>query len=190
MAKARGAQAAAREARREKVLAAWARKKGLSLAKLDGGQQWVVYAALQVADFLGGVGPLRRVLGYFLSHCGMEIDQCFVAAIVGTSERMVRKAKEVEPAKMVHSLRHPVVGHRKPKLKPEHAGPVAKFLVEHRDAEVQELLAFTHSELGVDMERHALRRFLNRYGLGCLHGNHVEGTAPFLHTRSTVAASC
>ena len=81
-------------------------------------------------------------------------------------------------------MSNPVRGHRAPKLGPErapklgpeHVGPVAKYLAEHSGARVKEILQFIEDEFGVQLDRLTLRRYIKRYGLGCLQGEiHQQG---------------
>lgn len=174
-----------RESRRNEVLAAWAVEKRLSLDLLDPGQQWVVFAAIELVSFLS-VPALARVVGYFLAHCGMDLGAQVIAAVVGVSDRAVRQAKAHSPAEMLHSVRHPIGGHRKAKLKAEHAGILAKYLVEHPGARVRELVDFVSGSIGPKLDRLTLRRYLKRYGLGCLRGTEIAGASPLLSAeRST-----
>jgi hypothetical protein len=162
------------------VLKAWALKNHLNLERMDLGQQWVVFAALELIAFLGAVPALARVVGYFLGHCGMDLGTQVIAAIVGVSDRAVRQAKSLAPEQMLHSIRHPVGGHRKAKLKAEHAGIVAKYLVQHPRSRVNDLLDFISSQLGPKLDRLTLRRYLKRYGLGCLREAEIAGPSPLL----------
>jgi hypothetical protein len=169
-----------RKARRKEVLVPWAAANRLSLEDLDPGQLWVVFAALEFVSFLGGVPALARVVGYFLGHCGLDLGTLVIAAVVGVSDRSVRQAKALTAEQMLHSVRHPVGGHRKAKLKPEHAGRVAKYLVGHPGASVKEVLDFVSTEIGPKLDRLTLRRYLKRYGLGCLRSAEIAEPAPFL----------
>ena len=168
-----------RETRREEVLGAWALENHLQLDRLDLGQQWVVFAAIELVSFLN-VPPLARVVGYFLAHCGMDLGTQVIASVVGVSDRAVRQAKALSAEQMLHSVRHPIGGHRKAKLKAEDAGIVAKYLVEHPRARVKELLDFVSTEIGPKLDRLTLRRYLKRYGLGCLRGTEINGASPLL----------
>jgi hypothetical protein len=175
-----------REARRKEVLAAWARENDVRLDRLDLGQQWIVFAAIELVSFFRRVPALARVVGYFLAHCGMDLGTQVIAPVVGVSDRAVRQAKALAPEQMLYSVRHPVGGHRKPKLHAEHAGIVAKYLVEHPRSRVKELLDFIRTEIGPKLDRLTLRRYLKRYGLGCLRGAEIGGAAPLLSAeRST-----
>ena len=168
----RSQTAAHRESRRLEVLEAWARQSGIRLERLDLGQQWAVYAALQATAHIGRLPGLRRVVGYLLAHSGMDLGTQVIAAVVGVSSRAVRSAQALTPTEMLHSVR-PVGGHRQPKLKPEQAGPLAKFLVEHPRAQVDETLAFIKDEFATEVDRVTLRRFIERFGLGCLKGERI-----------------
>jgi hypothetical protein len=175
-----------RESRRKKVLGAWALENHVGLDCLDLGQQWIVFAAIELVTFLSRVPALARVVGYFLAHCGMDLGSQVIAAVVGVSDRAVRQAKAHTPEQMLHSVRHPIGGHRKAKLKAEHAGIVAKYLVEHPRSRVKELLDFIATKIGPTLDRLTLRRYLKRYGLGCLRGPEIGAPAPlFSAERST-----
>ena len=64
-----------REARREEGLEVWAVENSLRLDRLDVGPQWVVFAAIELVSFLSAVPALARVVGYFLSHCGLDLER-------------------------------------------------------------------------------------------------------------------
>jgi hypothetical protein len=148
----RSRAAAHRENRRCEVLKDWAQENDIRLERLDLGQRWVVYAALKASAHLGRTPVLRR--------------------IVGVSSRAVRTTQALTPTEMLHGVRTPVGG-RPPMLKPEQAGPLAKFLVEHPRALVDETLAFIKDELETEVDRVTLRRFIERFGLGCLKGERI-----------------
>jgi hypothetical protein len=159
----------------------------MDLTKLDSGQQWVIYAALQVLMVVAAVAPLRRVIGYVLSHCGMELSARVIAAVMGTTDRAVRKTKALSGKQMLSALRRG--GNRRSKLRPEHAGVVAKFLVAHPQAPQSQLLAFILEHLHLGVDRQTASRFLTRYGLGCLTGNPVNDAPLLSASRSSAAPS-
>jgi hypothetical protein len=68
-------------------------------------------------------------------------------------------------------------------------GLVAKFLAEHKQCSVAELLGFIQKSFGVALERHTPRRFLERYGLGCLREEAVTGSPLFSAARPMEARS-
>ena len=157
-------------------LAQWAASSGVELSKLDALQQGVVLATLVFLSFVGEVPALRRMVAYLLSHCGLGLSSVVIGAVVGTTGRAVRKGRQVEPEQFWKELQKARRGHPPPKLRREQVGPVAKYLAEHRECSVAEVLGFIRSHFGVDMDRRTLRRFLKRYGLGCLKQASVVDT--------------
>jgi hypothetical protein len=186
---AKTTRASQRQEKCQQVLVQWAQEHKIDLAKLDSGQQWVIYAALQALMIVGTVAPLRRVVGYLLSHCGMDLSAPVIAAVMKITDRAVRKTKALSGKELLSALRRG--GNRRPKLRPEHAGVVAKFLVEHPDAPQNQMLAFVLEHLHLSVDRQTLGRFLTRYGLGCLCGSVVKD-APLLSAprSSEVPSSC
>lgn len=162
------ASSLARQQAREEQLRTWGDAHRVNLDGLDEGQKWLVFAALQILAVIGQVRPLRRVLGYFLAHCGMGLGSTRIAALLGLSDRAVRLLQAQSTTELLAGVRQPAKGHRPPKLGPAHAGPLAKYLVAHPNAKTSQLLQFIAEEFGVTMDRLTLRRYLVRYGLGCL----------------------
>lgn len=178
-----------RQAACDRALAEWADARGVDLDAVDASQRWVIFASLQFLAFVGPLLPLRRIVGYVLSHCGMELSSPVVAAVVERGERVIRKTRALKPALFWKRLREERRGHQRPKLSPEHVGPVARFLAEHRKCSVAELLDFVDQSFGVTLDRLTLRRFLNRYGLGCLREQSVVDAPLLPAAPSTVAPS-
>jgi len=178
-----------RERQCDEVVEHWARRNGIDVRRFDAGQRWVLFAALQMAAVVKGISPLKRVLTYLLAHCGMDLGAKAIGAIVGVSDRAIRNTQAEEPEKILHRVRNPVEGHRLPKLAAEHAGVVAKFLVQHPGAQVKDILSHIKEELDVTADRLTLRRFIKRYGLGCLRGDLVTKSPLFSAPLSTEAPS-
>ena len=168
-----------RLAERDRTLAEWAGERGIDLGVLADGQRWIVFAALRFLVFAGAVPPLRRFVGYVLSHCAMDLNAAVVAAVVGQTDRAIRKARQFKPSQFWQRLQKARRGHPRPKLLSEHVGPIAKFLAEHKECSVAELLGFIRESLSVEIDRLTLRRFLKRYGLGCLREDCISD-APLL----------
>jgi hypothetical protein len=171
---------AEREQARATTLHAWAATAEVNIDRFDEGQQWVLFAALNIMSFVEALPVMRRVTGYLLTHCGMGLGTGVISSVIGLSDRSLRVAQALEPKQMLHSIRHPTGGHRKPKLKAEDAGVVARYLFEHPESEVR---------FGVTMDRLTLRRFVARYGLGCLRDETIRDAAPFLAKPSTEVRS-
>lgn len=177
-----------RDLARQQLLRDWAARHGLGVDCLDPGQQWVLFAALQVLSVIGPVAVLRRVLGYLLLHCGMGLSAPVVAAVVGVSDRALRTTQTLSPGQLVAAVRRP--GNRKPKLRAEQAGPIARFLVEHPGIHQDQLLAFIRQTWKLKVDRTTLSRYLARYGLGCLRdlGSGAPRATPLLSAIPTTAA--
>jgi len=176
-------------AERERRLSEWSASSGVDMAGLDAGQRAVVVAALTFLSFAGGLSALRRMVAYLLSHCGMGLSSTLIGAVVGTTDRAVRKARQYPPREFWQRLQQAKRGHPPRKLRPEQVGLVAKFLSENKRCSVAELLAFIQQTFGVQLERHTLRRFLERYGLGCLREDAVVGSPLFSAARLMEAPS-
>jgi transposase len=174
---------------REQRLKKWAAKSGVELSGLDDWQRGVVLAAVTFLSFVGAIPGLRRVVAYLLSHCGMGLSTRVIGAVVGTTDRAVRKGRQQSPKQFWKRQQQAQRGHAPAKLQPEQVGVVAKFLAENKQCTVAQLLGFIHQHLGVQMDRLTLRRFLQRYGLGCLRHQAVEGSPLLLGPRSTEAPS-
>lgn len=179
-----------REEHCREVLAQWAKENSIDLRRFDVGQRWVLFAGLKMVSLLDGIAPLKRVLAYLMAHSGMDLGTKVIGTITGVSDRAVRNTQAQEPEQVLHRVRNPVEGHRQPKLKAEHAGPVAKYLVEHPSSKVKPILAYIKNDLGVELDRLTLRRFFKRYGLGCLRGDVVTDAPLFLAPPTMEAPSC
>jgi hypothetical protein len=178
-----------REALRDATLECWAANHAINLARFDAGQLWFIFLGLRIAAHLGEVASLKRVLGYFLAASKLELGSTAIAAIIGVSDRAVRSAQVLAPSELLHSVQHPVGGHAKPKLAAHHSGPIAKFLVEHPRATVQEVLEFIYQAFSVSLDRKTLRTYIAKYGLGCLRGEVVEDSPLFWEPHDSAAHS-
>lgn len=170
-----------RQRERDVRLEHWSAEHRMGIERLDEGQKWIVFVALQVLEVIGSVDMLRRVVGYVLAHSGMQLGSTLIGALVGVSDRAIRYTQALCPAELAEQLGRPRT-HRAPKLGPEHAGPLAGYLVTHPRARAADILAFIQSRFGVSMDRMTLHRYIVRYGLGCLRGQVVEDT-PLLSAR-------
>jgi hypothetical protein len=86
----------------------------------------------------------------------------------------MRFVQALSAQQLVESIWRELGRHRKPKLLPEHAGPIAKYLVEHGDSTAEEVIAFIRSALGISVDRQTLHRFSKMYNLGVLRGREDE----------------
>jgi hypothetical protein len=165
-----------REALRDECIAEWGAASGVDVEGLDVGQRWVIFAALSFLAYVGAVPALRRLVAYLLSHCDLGLTSLVIGAAVGTTDRAVRKGRELPPEEFWQRMQNARRGHKPAKLDREQVGPVAKYLAEHKRCSVAELLSYIDKTFGVRMDRLTLRRFLKRYGLGCLREEAVDDT--------------
>ncbi len=170
----RSAKSTQREHLRDEELSTWGKEQSIDIERLDEGQKWFVFASLQILALVGEVAPLRRIMGYFLMHCGLDLRSKLIGALVQTTDRNIRYHANRTAEELWQSVSSPIRGHRPHKLGPEHAGPVAKYLIKHPGVRVNSILQFISTELGIDIDRQTLRRYIKRYGLGCLRDNKHE----------------
>lgn len=142
-------------------------KSGVSLSSLLPEQQAVLFAATQVLRAVSAVPMLRRLVGYFLLHCGLSLPMSAVAAVMELGPRALSALKHTPPSELLAAMARRLAGKRR-KLRPEHLGPLCRFLVEHPRCTLREVHDFVRSQLGISVKRHALRRYFARYSLGVL----------------------
>lgn len=182
-------QSQQRQVARDAEVARWGKEHDVAVGQLDDGQQWLIFVALQLLSWIGNIEPLKRLLGCLLSHCGMGLSSTLIGKLVGYTDRNVRYNQKHSASELWKRLSRPERGHREAKLGPEHAGPVAKFLVSHHGAKVDEILAFIDEELEVKIKPLTLRRFIERYGLGVLREGIHEDAPLFWAPATTVVPS-
>lgn len=181
------AQSQQRRESRDKLVASWGEEHDVDVGRLDDGQKWLVFVALQLLAWLGDIGALKRLLGCLLSHCGMGLSSTVIGKLVGCTDRNVRYNQKHSANELWKRLSSPERGHRAAKLGAVYAGPVAKFLVTHQGARVDEILAFIDEELGIKIQQLTLRRFIERHGLGTLREELHEDGPLFWVPAATVA---
>lgn len=174
----------ARLKKRNEDLEEWAEENNIDLDKLDDGQQWIIFAGLQAVSAIGNVRPLKRLFSFFLLKSGMGLTSRVIGSIIGASERAVLTTKKQSPKEALDSVTQEKRAHRQPKLKPEHAGLIAKYLVENPKAQMPELIRFIEKEFKISVRRHVVIRFIEKYGLGCIRDLEITDRPPFLGTHS------
>jgi len=114
---------------------------------------------------------LLRVAAYFLLHAGMGLTLVQVGAAVGRTERAMHTVRALAPRELLDSIWAELGRHRQPKLHPEHAGPVAKYLVDHPRCTQPEVADFIAAELSIVVDTQTLRRFFDAYGFDVLRAD-------------------
>jgi hypothetical protein len=166
---------------------AWVRWKhehaGL-LESATGPQRVLLEATVRFVAAIEGQPIVTRAAAFFLLHAGMGLTPAQVGAAVGRTDRAMRTVQGLSAHDLIESIWGELRRHRQPKLRPEHAGPIAKYLVDHPQCTQSEVVAFIARELKIQVDPQTLRRFLQTYGLGVLRPEHgdaeaTEPTRPF-----------
>ncbi|WP_437613527.1 hypothetical protein WMF20_12465 [Sorangium sp. So ce834] len=159
---------------------AWARWQREHADVLEGAtraQQVLLEAAVRFVAAIAAQPILLRVAAYFLLHSDTGLTTAQVGAAVGRTDRAMRTVRTLTAHQMLESIWAELGRHRQPRLRPEHAGPIAKYLVDHPRCTQPEVVTFIARELGIDIEQQTLRRFLDAYGLYVFRPDHDRAEA-------------
>jgi transposase len=162
----------------EKAWASWVRTHKEILEKATGPQHVLLEATVRFVAVIGGQSILSRAAAFFLLHTGMGLTPAQVGAAIGRTDRAMRTVQALSAQGFLASVWGELGRHRQPKLHAEHAGPIAKYLVDHPDCTQAEMVTFIARELKIHVEPLTLRRFFKAYGLGVLRSTprHAEPT--------------
>ena len=145
--------------------ARWEREHAEVLEKSTVAQRVLLEAAVRFVAVIAGQPILLRMAGFFLLHADMGLTPAQVGAAVGRTDRAMRTVRGLSARDLLDSIWAEIGRHRQPKLHPEHAGPIAKYLVDHRGCTLPEVVAFIGRDLRIEIDPQTLRRFLDTYGL-------------------------
>jgi transposase len=157
--------------------AGWQREHADVMARATGAQQILLEAAVRFATAIAAQPILLRVAAFFLLHTGMGLTPAQVGAAVGRTDRAMRNVQALGARDVLDSIWAELGRHRQPKLHPEHAGPIAKYLVDHPRCTQPEVAQFIAAELSIVVDTQTLRRFLDAYGLNVLRPDRTAGEA-------------
>lgn len=158
---------------------AWAATHGDVLARLTVPQRVLVEAAVRFVGATEGHPIMRRVAAFFLLHAGMELSPAHVGVAVGRTDRALRTVRALSARDFVESIWGELGRHRQPKLSAEHAGPIAKYLIDHPGCTQAEMVGHIRGSFGIVVDPLTLRRFFKKYGLGVLRkGRSDDGDEP------------
>ena len=156
----------------------WEREHADVLERATSAQRVLLEAAVRFVAVIVGQPILLRMAGFFLLHADMGLTPAQVGAAVGRTDRAMRTVRGLSAHDLLDSIWAELGRHRQPKLHPEHAGPIAKYLVDHPGATLPEVVAFIASDLGIEVDSQTLHRFVLVYGFDVLrpaHGAAKEG---------------
>ena len=117
---------------------------------------------------------MRRVAAFFLLHAGMGLTPAQVGLADGRTDRALRTVRALSARDFVESIWGELGRHRQPKLSAEHAGPIAKYLIDHPDCTQAEMVGHIRASFGIVVDTLTLRRFFKKYGLGVLRKGRGE----------------
>lgn len=168
----------------QEVWARWMSEHNEVVEKATEPQRILLEAAVGFVAAISGHPILLRLAAFFLLHAGMGLTPAQVGAAVGRTDRAMRTVQALSAQAMLESMWGELGRHRQPKLHAEHAGPIAKYLVEHPCCTQAEVVSFIESELKIAIDVQTLRRFFKAYGLGVLRPeggdvDETEGERPF-----------
>lgn len=151
------------------------------LARATPEHRVLLEAAVRLLHVTNGHPIMRRIAAFFLLHAGMGIGTGEAAAAVGRTDRAMRTVQSLTGRDRPGSIWGELGRHRQPKLQAEHAGPIAKHLIDHPGRTQDEMVGFISRELGIQIDPLTLRRFFKKYGLGVLRARSPQDelTAPF-----------
>jgi hypothetical protein len=150
----------------------WEHEHASVLERATAAQRVLLEAAVRFVAVIAGQPILLRMAGFFLLHADMGLTPAQVGAAVGRTDRAMRTVRGLSAHDLLDSIWAELGRHRQPKLHPEHAGPIAKYLVDHPDAALPEVVAFIATDLEIEVDVQTLHRFLLAYGLDVLRPDH------------------
>lgn len=153
----------------------WKREHAALLREATGPQRVLLEAAVQFLVFIDAQAILLRVVAFFLLHAGVGLTPVQVGAAVGRTDRAMRTVRSLSARQLVESIWDELGRHRQPKLQAEHAGPIAKYLVEHPRCTQADVVAFIAQEWKIAVDVQTVRRFFKTYGLGVLRAEPSTG---------------
>jgi hypothetical protein len=146
----------------------WEREHTEVLERATRAQRVLLEAAVRFVAVIAAQPILLRLAAFFLLHAGMDLTPAQVGAAVGRTDRAMRTVRASSAKDVLDSIWAELGRHRQPKLHAEHAGPIAKYLVEHPRCLRSEVVAFLANDLKIDIDVPTLSRFLEAYGLNVL----------------------
>ena len=150
----------------------WQREHVELLGRATGPQRVLLEAVVRFVAVIAAQPILLRVAAFFLLHADMGLTPAQIGAAVGRTDRAMRTVQALGAREMLDSIWAELGRHRQPKLHPEHAGPIAKYLVDHPECTQLEVTMFIAIELSIVVDTQTLHRFLDSYGLNVLRANH------------------
>jgi len=125
----------------------------------------VLQAAFAFLQHTGDDYASQRMVAHFLLPCQLDWKIAQVARLVGVTRPTASRQNQLSSRQVVREIQHRLAGRPYGKLLPRYAGPVAQFLLTHKNASRDDVLDFIEATWDVGVSLTALHNFLNKYGL-------------------------
>jgi hypothetical protein len=125
----------------------------------------VLQAAFAFLQHAGNDYASKRIVAHFLLHSQFDWKISQVARLVGVTRPTASRQNKLSSRQVVREIQHRLRGRPYGKLLPRFAGPVAQFLLTHKDASRDDLVDFIEATWNVRVSLTALHDFLKKYGL-------------------------
>ena len=155
----------------------WVAAHGEMLSRLAVPQRVLLEAAVRFVAATEGHPMMRRMAAFFLLHAEMGLSPAQVGMAVGRTDRALRTVQALSARSFLESIWGELGRHRQPKLSAEHAGPIAKYLIDHPGCTQAEMVGMIRESFGISIDPLTLRRFFKKYGLGVLRKGRSEEAA-------------
>ena len=141
-------------------------------------QHGVLQAAFVFRQRCGADYYSTRLLSHFLLHCDTNLKVAQIARLVGISRPTASRQQGLSSKEAIQQAHHRMDGRPYGKLLPRYAGPIAGFLLAHREATRADLIDFVDATFGVRVSRIAVYKFLKKYGLDAIPAPTPAPAAP------------
>jgi hypothetical protein len=147
------------------AFAHWLDEARIPQTKRTPHQLAVLKAAFAFLEQAGRDYFSRRLVAHFLMNCELGLKLAQVARLVDITRPTASRQNKLSSREVVHEIQHQLAGRPYGKLLPRYAGPVAQYLVTHKNASRQDVLEFIENTWDIRVSRQALHNFLKKYGL-------------------------
>src|SRR5947208_9546948 len=143
----------------------WLTQAGVAAERLTVEQTAVLHAAFRFRQRAGTDYYSTRLLGHVLLHCDCGIPVAQIARLLAISRPTASRQQGLPSKEVIQAAHHRMAGRPHGKLLPRYAGPIAEFVLSHRNASRYDTLDFIQRTWGVRVSTVALHHFLKKYGL-------------------------
>jgi len=157
------------------AFAQWLSQAQIAEERLTAEQRGLLQSAFAFRHRCGDDYYSSRLLSHFLLHCDSGLKVAQIARLVGISRPTASNQQGFSSKEAIQVAHHRMAGRAHGKLLPRYAGPIAEFILTHRDATRYDILDFIHQTWGVRVSTVALHHFNKKFGLD--RATRAEATA-------------